>query len=952
MTTLPFADTHNLVAFLDKPAESEGFEQIVDFLNASSIRYALTVNPTIYTSCIQQFWATAKVKTVNGEVQLQALVDGKKVIITETSVRRDLQLEDAEGIACLPNADIFEQLALMGYEKPSQKLTFYKAFFSPQWKFLIHTILQCLSAKSTAWNEFSSTMASAIICLATNQKFNFSKYIFESMVKNVDSSVKFLMYPRFVQVFLNQQAGDMSNHKRIYVTPSHTNKIFRNMKREGKGFSGRVTPLFPTMMVQAQEEMGKGSSNPTNPHYTPIITQPSTSKPQKKQKPRKPKRKYTEIPQSSGPTEHIADEATNEENVPTHSNDLLLSGEDSLKLNDLMAICTKLQQRVLDLENTKTAQAQEISSLKLRVKRLDKKGGSRTHKLKRLFKVGRSAQVVSSEDEEVTLVDETQERYGDDLVFDTSVLDGEEVFAGQDVVEKEVSTADPVTTAGEVVTTASVEVSAATTTTTTAITEVDLTLAQALAELRSAKPKVVVQEPVQSTTTTTPSTIPKAKSITFRDPGESTTRTTLTPIPSNIKDKGKAKMIEPEKPLKKKEQIRLDEELAFKLQAEEEEQARLAREKAEKVEEANISWDNVQAMIEADRLLAERLQAREQEELTDEEKARLFVELLEKRKKHFAALRAQEKRNKPPTKAQKKSTMSTYLKHMAGYKQSQLKNKSFAEIQKLFDKAMTRVNMFVDMDTELVKESSKKAEAEMAQESSSKRAGEELEQEVAKKHVALIYKDTENEVVRLMMFPLSLTREAKTWLDELNKGTIETWDELRTAFISCLFPPSLFDRLLGEIQLSFQHENESLTLRAFEMLQNCHGHNLSKGNIIKIFYHGLSEITQEVLNAAAGGIFLYKTPNQAYQLLEDKVLLKLDWAKNQKAKTSLKKTVAFADEGSSNSNTDKIMARMDAMTLKMDAQYKELQNHAKKAKPDEDDIPISLEELAKFMQTF
>ncbi|GJT58660.1 reverse transcriptase domain-containing protein [Tanacetum coccineum] len=103
-----------------------------------------------------------------------------------------------------------------------------------------------------------------------------------------------------------------------------------------------------------------------------------------------------------------------------------------------------------------------------------------------------------------------------------------------------------------------------------------------------------------------------------------------------------------------------------------------------------------------------------------------------------------------------------------------------------------------------------------------------------------------------------------------------------------------------------------------------------KGNIIKIFYHGLSEITQEVLNAAAGGIFLYKTPNQAYQLLEDKVLLKLDWAKNQKTKTSLKKTIAFTDEGSSNSNTDKIIARMDAMTLKMDAQYKELQNHAKK----------------------
>ncbi|GJV41037.1 hypothetical protein Tco_1419477 [Tanacetum coccineum] len=144
---------------------------------------------------------------------------------------------------------------------------------------------------------------------------------------------------------------------------------------------------------------------------------------------------------------------------------------------------------------------------------------------------------------------------------------------------------------------------------------------------------------------------------------------------------------------------------------------------------------------------------------------------------------------------------------------------------------------------------------------------------------------------------------------------------------------ALFDRLLGEIRAFSQHENESLTdlwLRMKEMLRNCHGHNLSKGNIIKIFYHGLSEITQEVLNVVDGGIFLYKTPNQAYQLLEDKVLLKLDWAKNQKTKSSLKKIAAFADEGNSNSDTDKLMARMDVMTLKMDAQYKELQSNAKK----------------------
>ncbi|GJY35231.1 reverse transcriptase domain-containing protein [Tanacetum coccineum] len=151
-------------------------------------------------------------------------------------------------------------------------------------------------------------------------------------------------------------------------------------------------------------------------------------------------------------------------------------------------------------------------------------------------------------------------------------------------------------------------------------------------------------------------------------------------------------------------------------------------------------------------------------------------------------------------------------------------------------------------------------------------------------------------------------KEAKTWLDELNEGTIKTWDELRTAFISRFFPPALFDQLLREIRAFSQHENESLTdawLCMKEMLRNYH----------------------------VDGIFLYKTPNQAYQLLEDKVLLKLDWAKNQKTKSSLKKTVAFADEGSSNSNTDKIMARIDAMTLKMDAQYKELQSNAKKQNP-------------------
>nr|GEU95499.1 hypothetical protein [Tanacetum cinerariifolium] len=108
-----------------------------------TIKYALTVNPNIYVSCIKLFWTTVTVKKVNDVTRLQALVDKKKVVVTEATIRDALCLDDAEGVECLPNEEIFVELARMGYEKPSTKLTFYKAFFLRQWKFLIHTILQC-----------------------------------------------------------------------------------------------------------------------------------------------------------------------------------------------------------------------------------------------------------------------------------------------------------------------------------------------------------------------------------------------------------------------------------------------------------------------------------------------------------------------------------------------------------------------------------------------------------------------------------------------------------------------------------------------------------------------------------------------------------------------------------------------------------------------------------------
>nr|GFA38109.1 hypothetical protein [Tanacetum cinerariifolium] len=165
--SLTFADTHNMVAYLNKSDANDGFDQVIDFLNASYIKYALTINPHIYVLCIKQFWNTVVVKQTNDVAKLQALVDKKKVVITEATIRAALRLGDTEGVDFLSTEESFAELARIGYEKPSTKLTFYKAFFLSQWKFLIHTILQSLSAKRTSWNEFSSAMASAVICLST-----------------------------------------------------------------------------------------------------------------------------------------------------------------------------------------------------------------------------------------------------------------------------------------------------------------------------------------------------------------------------------------------------------------------------------------------------------------------------------------------------------------------------------------------------------------------------------------------------------------------------------------------------------------------------------------------------------------------------------------------------------------------------------------------------------------
>nr|GEX54886.1 hypothetical protein [Tanacetum cinerariifolium] len=222
--------------------------------------------------------------------------------------------------------------------------------------------------------------------------------------------------------------------------------------------------------LEDAEDMGEDLEISINSPHTPTVTQPSTSShPQQKQKSKKSKKRITKVPQLSESTHDVANE-----HVTTTSNDPL-NGKDRMKLTELMELYTHLQSRVLALETTKTNQAFEIRSLKRRVKKLEKK--------ERMIED-------LNVDEGVALVDETQGRNDQDI-FDTSIFDDEEF-----VTKKEISTSDPVTTTAKVVTTAGVEVSVAAIT--SQIFMDDITLAKALIDIKTSKPKAkgtVIQEP-------------------------------------------------------------------------------------------------------------------------------------------------------------------------------------------------------------------------------------------------------------------------------------------------------------------------------------------------------------------------------------------------------------------------------------------------------------------------
>ncbi|GJZ37618.1 hypothetical protein Tco_0583809 [Tanacetum coccineum] len=389
-----------------------------------------------------------------------------------------------------------------------------------------------------------------------------------------------------------------------YETPKHTQKVFANMRRKGKSFSETVTPLFQSMLaIQAVE--GEGSGQPSEPQPTPSLAPSSHEE------------------QSGGPPEKVGDEAvhkelgdrveraatttaglnaeqdseamrgtiaqTRSERVPTPSYDSPLLGghipgsdEGRPNINELMAICTNLSNRVLALETSRTAQDLVIRKLKKKVRRLEKKLRARTPGMK-LFKIGTSRRK--------SLDKENVSKQGRNLktrpIFEEGYFNDDIT----DMVNKAMENVEGDTVnAGGAINTATTGVSAASASVITAGVSIyeDLIIAQTLMKMRSEKSKEKAKERGSKEKSSEPATRP-TRGVTMQEPSESGTRKAVPPSQHDLKDKGKAKMIEPEKPLKKKDQIKFDEEVAKRLaeeleaELEEEERVTIQRE-----EEANL----------------------------------------------------------------------------------------------------------------------------------------------------------------------------------------------------------------------------------------------------------------------------------------------------------------------------------------------------------------------------
>ncbi|GJZ77585.1 hypothetical protein Tco_0642257 [Tanacetum coccineum] len=583
MAVLESCPKHNMVAYLEKTAGNAEFHEVIDFLARSSIHNALTVSPVVSTTFVEQFWMSAKSKIINNVRYITAKVAGKPVSISEASIRSDLLFDDADGIDSLPNQAIFDSIQLMGYEGDFTVLTYNKAL-------------------------------------------------------HLDAKKKFVMYPRFISIFLDKQLMNVPVPLDYFPVNALTSKVFSFMVKKGKYFSGKVTPLFASMLVQPTEDEGATSKIPSEPQPTPSPPHLSEAnvEPQSDPSPR------------PSPTTYMPDS-------------ILEDTDQAKEIKHLKAHIKKLKKKAKPVIIHHRAWMKSVS-LKQRLtgKKSLKKNWMQKESVSKQERKSAKAEPLIHKD---PLFDEIP----DDTLVYMDTEDAQDVGRTRDVVNEEKERAkDAVSTEG-VVSTDKEKVS-------------------------TDRPNVSTDRPKVNTDKEKDCTVSPDEGTVDHTEGRSATPTTQTPTLTTFGDDETIAQVllnmsipEAEKKFK---QLARDEEMARKVQEDweaEEEVKKLAEEEATKAALSN-EYDFIQARMEADRLLALRLQDEEREKFTVEERAKFLHDTIAAQRRFLAEQRAIAIRNKPPTRNQVRNQMMTYLKHVGNKKHSDLKSKTFEELQALYEK--------------------------------------------------------------------------------------------------------------------------------------------------------------------------------------------------------------------------------------------------------------------------
>nr|GEU73498.1 hypothetical protein [Tanacetum cinerariifolium] len=779
---------------------------------------AVETSLTIRTSCIKQFWTTAKVKTINDEVRIQALIDEKRVNIKESSILCTLKLDDAE-------------------------------------------------------------------------------------VKNIEAVVPFFMFPRFVQLLIDHQLGDMSHHKDIYDNPSLKKKVFANMKRVGTGFSGVVTPLFDNMLVPAAKEVGLIQDDVQS---LSIPTEPSTFKPHKNHK---PKKQQTQAPKVPSP------EPLPECRLPSPFNVPLPSGKDSLKLKELMELCTHLSNKVLELESKiidiKSTYKERIEKLEGRVDRLEKEN-----------KVLKELHSVHSKVDTAAPIVKKEKSFKQGRIIaniDEDDVDDEEPTEVEEVL-KVVTAAKLIT---EVVTTAG----ATTIAKATKIEQYEAFARQLEAELNADINWNVVIEQVKRSKRLNDAVI-KYQALKRKPLTEAKARKNMIIYLKNMAgykmNYFKGMTYSEIRPLFEK---RYNYNQAF---LEEVNEDVTVPEKKVEVKEATPLASkspivDYKIHLKRNKPYFKIIRADEPKNYTNDYLLKTLKTMFEQPNVEASVWRDQKGRyglakryslthftleqmlNNVRLEVEEESEMSLELLRLIRRQLNEggglLGIMDFNILLLFFilsSAAWNYCNLFPPLDNpELTIRRRSRSDptllnnSEMAAEGPGDlpvldlRTMEELCQpslngrgDDANKHLDKFLHVTQSikvngvtdDALRLYLFPHSLTHHATAWFDRLPRNLINTFEQMAKMFLGKYFPPSMVTKLRNEITNFRQRPDESL-FEAWERyklsIDRCPNHNMLPVTQIDMLYNGLTLRHHDTINAAAGGTFMKRRPEECYDLIEN-----------------------------------------------------------------------------------